>query len=115
MHGGNGPIHAVSVRTNVRAGKQNSPTHVHIYGRSWNATISTVDAPRYGLWVTDFTMVRGAAAYQYVVVITASYWLLIGDVPLSQPFDTSLNASNSPAGTAILSCATCVYRKPCPG
>ena len=58
------------------------------------------------MWVTDFTMVRGAAAYQYVVVITPSYWLLIGDVPLTQPFDTSLNASNSPAGTAILSRAT---------
>ena len=85
------------------------------YGRSWYATNSTVDAPRYGLWVTDFTMVRGAAAYQYVVVITPSYWLLIGDVPLTQPFDTSLNASNSPAGTAILSHATCEYRKPKPG
>jgi hypothetical protein len=76
------------------------------YGRSWHATISTVDTPRYGFWVTDFTMARAAAAYQYVVVTTASYWLLMGDVPLSLPFDTILKASNSPAGTATLSCAT---------
>src|SRR5215510_2871990 len=51
-------------------------------------------------------MARTAGAYQYVVVIDPTYWLLIGDVPLSSPFDTSLNASNSPAGTATLSCAT---------
>ena len=37
---------------------------IYFYGCSWNVTISTVDAPRYGLWVTDFTMARGAAAYQ---------------------------------------------------
>jgi hypothetical protein len=74
-----------------------------VQGRSWNSTSSTVDMPRYGLWETDFTIVRAAGAYQYVVVVSPAYWLLIGDTPLRPPFATSLNASNSPAGTVTFS------------
>lgn len=47
------PILAVNMRSNVRitepsAGKIDLAEHLGFYGRSWYATISTVDTPRYG-------------------------------------------------------------------
>jgi signal transduction histidine kinase len=51
----------------------------------------------------DFTMARAAGAYQYVVVTSASITLLLADTPRMFPFEISLNASNSPAGTLTFS------------
>lgn len=79
-----------------------------VQGRNWNSTSSTVEIPRYGLRVTDFTMVRAAGAYQCEPTDSPITCPPTFDIPRKLAFDSILNASNSPARTRTLSWPTTV-------